>query len=682
VLFDAMPATSTDKPSLQRRLLQPCDFDEALGFLPRWLAMDSTMRAQLPELWRELLQHPGFNADVIEDVGAPQGERIQAIGMAVALDEPWQRRLRAAPPPWITHQLYADLIAGRTRPPTEREMAVANASTGDDEGVTFMVLHYQQRNADLADPRAVAVLSAGLTAMRVAHAGHRVREIFQEAWQSEQAYMRSIGLVQRSAHNARECAEHQQRLPELFSLTRAEALQKLPGFQLRETFEHSAPIFHFRGAEQRLLRRALFDEPDEAIAALLAISPHTLKKLWRSIYERVEDRFPRLLADAAVASSEGVRGPEKRRTLMRYLRQHPEELRPHAMPGVAARAQQEVPHADSFVPLPSQDDATRTDLKPAISDAAAADLAAVVDTLRFDPALHFQARLDASGGFSIDSRSRAALYMVLGEPVLGRHPGSGWQGELRDGDLLFLPRGGRHDVAGSANTRLTTITELVGRASGNGRRCFQIDHPAAVTLLVGSFFWTRDLLAQPLLARLPDVVPIRGNRCASARWLGPMGELMRWMTDLKGGGGGVGMDESANALLRHVLLAWLRDEVEPVTNAEPTRLAERDDALGPALRAIHTAPEQDWSIERLATICHMSRTAFALRFSRALGEAPLRYLTRWRMTMARQLLANRQLSLDQVAQRVGYSSGFAFSKAYKRETNASPRGGTEQREAA
>lgn len=322
------------------------------------------------------------------------------------------------------------------------------------------------------------------------------------------------------------------------------------------------------------------------------------------------------------------------------------------------------------------------DFRPAANDAVAADLAAAVDTLRFDPDMHFQARLGPVGGFSIDSRSRAALYMVLGEPVLAHHRCSGWQGELRDGDLLFLPRGGRHEVSNAADARLTPITELVHRAHGNGRRTFQIDHPDAATTLVGSFFRTRELLAQPLIARLPDVVPIRGNRCASARWLAPMGELMRWMTDLQGGGAGVGMDESANTLLRHVLLAWLRHEPEPVAGAEPTRLTARDDGLGPALRAIHTAPEKDWSIERLATICHMSRTAFATRFNRALGEAPLRYLTRWRMTRARQLLANRQLSLDQVAQRVGYSSGFAFSKAYKRETNASPRGGAEQREAA
>lgn len=324
-----MPATSPAKPALQRRLLQPRDFDEALGLLPPWLALDAPTRARLPGLWQQLLQHPGFNADVIEDVSAPPGQRVQAVGMAVVLDARWQQRLRHAPQPWLTRQLYAELLDGRTRPPSERELALANGSRGVDEGLSFMVLHYRQRNMDIHDPQAIAVISAAVTAMRLAHAGHRVREIFQEAWESEHPYMHSIGLVQRSAHNA--ATPHS--LPELFALSRAEALRKLPGIHIREIFEHCTPIFGFRGAEQRLLRRALFDEPDELIAVLLGISPHTLKKLWRSIYERVEDRFPSLLAEAAALGAEGVRGPEKRRTLMRYLRQHPEEIRPYAAPG-------------------------------------------------------------------------------------------------------------------------------------------------------------------------------------------------------------------------------------------------------------------------------------------------------------------------------------------------------------
>ncbi|MBX3619459.1 MAG: hypothetical protein KF891_05650 [Rhizobacter sp.] len=331
-LHDTSHDASHDRPALQRRLLRPADFAEALQLLPPWLALGEAERARLPALWARLLHHPGFNADAIEDVAAPVGQRLQALGMSIALDDTWQRRLRGTPAPWVTQQLYTELLDGRSQPPGEREMARANASTDASGGVSFMVLHYQQRDRDMAHPRAVAVLSAGVTAMRLAHGGHRVREVFQEAWQSERDYMASVGMVQRSAHNR---PPEAQALPELFSLTRDEALRKLPGFQLREIFEHTPPLFHFRGAEQRLLRRALFDESDDDIAALLGVSMHTIKKLWRAIYARVDERFAALLAEPGAPVGDGVRGPEKRRLLLRYLRQHLEELRPHA---AAARA--------------------------------------------------------------------------------------------------------------------------------------------------------------------------------------------------------------------------------------------------------------------------------------------------------------------------------------------------------
>lgn len=303
----------------------------------------------------------------------------------------------------------------------------------------------------------------------------------------------------------------------------------------------------------------------------------------------------------------------------------------------------------------------------------AGHIAAAVDTLRFDPVLHFQARLGRSQGLCVDSRSRAPLYMAWGEPVMARHPSSGWEGQVSSGELLFLPRGGRHEVATDPGAQLATIEDMGRTARANGRGTFGIDHPAPCTTLVGSFFWSRELAEQPLIARLPDVVHIREGRCGSQQWLEPMGRLMRWMTDLHHGGAGVGMGETANALLRHVVLALIKDAAELLDDADPLQGSTDGAGVAPALRAIHTAPAEDWSVERLAALCHMSRTAFASRFQRAMRETPLRYLTRWRMTRARQLLADPQLSLDQIAERVGYSSGFAFSKAFKRETQMSPR---------
>ncbi len=304
-----------------------------------------------------------------------------------------------------------------------------------------------------------------------------------------------------------------------------------------------------------------------------------------------------------------------------------------------------------------------------------ADLGALVETLAFDPVLHFQVHVGASQRLSVRSRSRAPLYLAQGADLTVRHPPSGWQGTLREGELLFLPQGGAHEVATDPDAPPVSVMDLARAPLHNGRGTFVVEHPAPVASVVGTFFWTSDLMAQPLIAQLPPVVHLRRGGCGSERWLAPMAQLMRWMTDLRHGGHGVGMTETVLALLRHVMLATLTHDAHRVhePDAMPCAGTPHDPALLPALQAIHTQPSQAWTVDRLAALCHMSRTAFHARFVRATGRAPFRYLTRWRMNQARRLLDDSILTLDQVAERVGYSSGFALSKAYKREMHKSPR---------
>jgi len=102
----------------------------------------------------------------------------------------------------------------------------------------------------------------------------------------------------------------------------------LPGTSVRHIFEHQDPRFRFSAPQRRLLWLALFDESDEHLLPRLEVSVHGLKKLWRGIYDRIDEAEPEFFGDAAV--DDGKRGPEKRRQVLAYVRQRPEELRPWA----------------------------------------------------------------------------------------------------------------------------------------------------------------------------------------------------------------------------------------------------------------------------------------------------------------------------------------------------------------
>jgi AraC-like DNA-binding protein len=97
-----------------------------------------------------------------------------------------------------------------------------------------------------------------------------------------------------------------------------------------------------------------------------------------------------------------------------------------------------------------------------------------------------------------------------------------------------------------------------------------------------------------------------------------------------------------------------------------------DPAVRRALTAIHQEPGYDWTVHALAKVAGKSRSAFAAHFTHIMRETPAVYLTRWRMFQGRALLRQTDLSLDDIAQRVGYGSAAAFSLAFAREHGAAP----------
>ena len=100
--------------------------------------------------------------------------------------------------------------------------------------------------------------------------------------------------------------------------------------------------------------------------------------------------------------------------------------------------------------------------------------------------------------------------------------------------------------------------------------------------------------------------------------------------------------------------------------------AVADPQVGRVLRAMHEQLDHSWTVEELASRGGMSRAAFALRFKQLVGEAPLEYLTRWRMYKASRLLRDRDRKILQVANSVGYDSDGAFNRAFKRVLGVSP----------
>jgi AraC-like DNA-binding protein len=130
------------------------------------------------------------------------------------------------------------------------------------------------------------------------------------------------------------------------------------------------------------------------------------------------------------------------------------------------------------------------------------------------------------------------------------------------------------------------------------------------------------------------------------------------------------VDRLANVVGATAIRSWAESGC-PVAGEWLTPL--RDPHLGKAIAAIHRDPGSAWTVASLARVAQASRSSFADRFASAVGEPPARYVVRVRMQRAMQLLRRDDLTVAQTAERLGYSSDAAFSRAFRRFSGHSPR---------
>ncbi|MFJ4189170.1 AraC family transcriptional regulator [Kitasatospora sp. NPDC089509] len=241
---------------------------------------------------------------------------------------------------------------------------------------------------------------------------------------------------------------------------------------------------------------------------------------------------------------------------------------------------------------------------------------------------------------------------------------------LCPGDVVFLRDGRGHVLADHPDT-VPVEAEDCRIEGGSPIGTLTLGGDGAPTsLLCGSYHLDQGR-PHPVVRQLPALIhlPTRHGRhpeLASAVQL-----LGAELENPRIGSTGI-VPALVDSLLLYILRAWFEDQ--PAAGAAGWAAALRDTAVAPALTAIHRAPATPWTVESLAERAGLSRAAFARRFTSMVGEPPMAYLTRWRMTTAARLLRESEAPLTSVAAQTGYGSEYAFAKAFKREFGQAPGG--------
>jgi len=240
---------------------------------------------------------------------------------------------------------------------------------------------------------------------------------------------------------------------------------------------------------------------------------------------------------------------------------------------------------------------------------------------------------------------------------------------LQPGDFALVPHGQGHRLTGEPGAACAPLFDLpreqvseryeVLRHGGSGAPAHLIcgavrfDHPAA----------------QQLVALLPRAIHIQAAHSPHREW---MQDTLRFMaaeaSALRPGGETI-VTRLADILVIQAIRAWI--ERDPAAQTGWLG-ALRDRQIGRAISLIHRDPARAWTLASLASEVAMSRSAFAARFTALAGVPAIQYIAQWRMNTALASLKERDVPLTVLAERLGYQSEAAFSRAFKRYIGMSP----------
>jgi AraC-like DNA-binding protein len=232
------------------------------------------------------------------------------------------------------------------------------------------------------------------------------------------------------------------------------------------------------------------------------------------------------------------------------------------------------------------------------------------------------------------------------EPYLvADDPATPPQALILPGDECRTPDGGH----------LTELVDLGIRTWGHG-----LDGPTV--MLTGTYGMNGEV-SKRLLAALPSLIVLRGDE-----WSSPLVPLLAAEIVRDVPGQETVLDRLLDLLLISALRTWFARPDAPAWYR-----AHTDPVVGQALRLLQHQPAEPWTVAKLAANVGVSRAAFARRFTEALGEPPMGYLTGWRLALAADLLRQHpESTIGAVAHQVGYGGAFALSTAFKRVYGVSP----------
>jgi AraC family transcriptional regulator, alkane utilization regulator len=309
-------------------------------------------------------------------------------------------------------------------------------------------------------------------------------------------------------------------------------------------------------------------------------------------------------------------------------------------------------------------------------------LSEVLKTIRLTGAAFFESELKAPWSIvAPSSRAIAEALMPEADHVVPYHLVTagrcvaklldGPPIDLEAGDVIMVPHGDHHVLGGTRQFGPVSMTpEALAQLLARGKvTSIRGGGDGAATEMVCGFFACDRRLSAPLLAGLPRMLRVSLNDDAGAAWLRSSVRFSVLATAQARAGADTLLAKLSELLFAETIRRYIKDLPDGQTG---WFAGLRNPHVTKALALLHARPKHSWTVEELAREVGLSRTVLAERFVHYLGQPPIQYLTKWRLSLAANGLREGSTSIGRVAEQVGYDSEASFTRAFKREFGLPP----------
>ncbi len=272
-------------------------------------------------------------------------------------------------------------------------------------------------------------------------------------------------------------------------------------------------------------------------------------------------------------------------------------------------------------------------------------------------------------GVAIRADHVAFFHLLTDGRCTARLAAGGESIELKAGDLLMLPHDDTHLMGSDLRLPAVPSDGLVQPAPPGGMMRIAHGGGGDTTRFVCGYLACDRRLCRPVLDALPSILRVPVGSGPATVWLTSLLALGAQESSSPR----AGSDTVLAKLAELLFVEAIRRHIETMPAEQTGWLAGlRDRFVGKALGLLHERPEHPWTVDELGAKVGLARTTLTQRFTDLVGQPPIQYLTRWRLTVAAQRLRTDPASLSRIAGDIGYESQAAFNRAFKREFGIPP----------